>query len=203
MNKVSVASSLIKVYGLGGLRCGWVFAPDSLVAALRRLVGQLKEEDVYLGEQISAAAFYRLDKGGENRPLLKKNLELVRVFIRGEPKLSWVEPDSGIIAFPRIEAPVDGTRLAEILEESYDTTVVPGRSSKNIACGWASEGRRPDWPRAWKTSVGPWLDFRIFPGRERLNWIRTRYWISSLTRPTSKCASLRYLAWARLSDGAV
>jgi aspartate/methionine/tyrosine aminotransferase len=127
-DNVIVASSLTKVYGLGGLRCGWVFAPDSLVAALRRLVDHLNVEGVYLGEQISAAAFSRLDAwAGENRPLLKKNLELVRVFIRGEPKLSWVEPDSGIIGFPRIEAPVDGTRLAEILEESYDTTVVPGR----------------------------------------------------------------------------
>lgn len=125
---VIAASSLTKVYGLGGLRCGWVFAAAPLIASLRRLVDHLNVEGVFLAEQISAAAVARLDEwADEGRPRLKKNLELVRDFITREEKLSWVEPDAGIIAFPRIEASGDGTRLTEILEERYDTTVVPGR----------------------------------------------------------------------------
>lgn len=127
-DNVITASSLTKVYGLGGLRCGWVFAPVPIIAALRRLVDHLNVEGVFIGEQLAAAAFSRLDAWAvENRPRLKRNFSLVRDFMRNEEKLSWVEPEAGIIAFPRIESAVDGTRLAEFLEARFDTTVVPGR----------------------------------------------------------------------------
>ena len=127
-DNVITASSLTKVYGLSGLRCGWVFAPRPVISALRKLADHLYVEGVHIAEQLSAAAFSRLDAwAAENRPRFEKNLDLVREFVRGEPNLSWVEPDSGIIAFPRIEAAADGSRLAALLEEKYDTTVVPGR----------------------------------------------------------------------------
>jgi aspartate/methionine/tyrosine aminotransferase len=126
-DNVIVASSLTKAYGLGGLRCGWVFAPASLVAGLRRLADHVNVEGVYIGEQLSALSLARLDNWAEmSRPLLQRNLGLVRDFVGREESLSWVEPASGIICFPRIEGAIDGTELAAVLERSYDTTIVPG-----------------------------------------------------------------------------
>jgi aspartate/methionine/tyrosine aminotransferase len=127
-DNVITASSLTKAYGLGGLRCGWVFAPGPLARVLRRLIDHLNVEGVFIGEQIAAMVIGRLDRwAAEAQAAVRKNLALVRDFIAREKKLSWVEPDCGIICFPRIEADIDGTELAAVLEERYDTTIVPGR----------------------------------------------------------------------------
>ncbi len=124
---IVVTSSLTKAFGLGGLRCGWLFAPEKLAVRMRRLVDLLSVEGVFIGEQISAKAFSRLDSLRErNRPLVGRNFALVRDFIAAEEKLEWVEPAAGIIAFPRIRTGPDGTELARFLKASYDTAVVPG-----------------------------------------------------------------------------
>jgi len=122
-----VTSSLTKVYGLGGLRCGWILAPESLIGQMRRLMDLVSVEGVYFGEQVSALAFSRLDSlRAQSRPLIEGNFGLVRDFVDAEKKLSWIEPDAGIVGFPRLEAGLDGTRLARILREGYDTSIVPG-----------------------------------------------------------------------------
>jgi aspartate/methionine/tyrosine aminotransferase len=122
-----VTSSLTKVYGLGGLRCGWILAPEALIGRMRRLMDLASVEGVYIGEQVSALAFSRLDSlRAQSRPLIKDNLGLVREFIDAEKKLSWIPPAGGIVGFPRIEAGLDGAGLARILGEDYDTSIVPG-----------------------------------------------------------------------------
>ncbi|MGB7297450.1 MAG: pyridoxal phosphate-dependent aminotransferase [Candidatus Aminicenantales bacterium] len=124
---VIVTSSLTKVFGLGGLRCGWMLAPEALVGRMKRLMDLVSVEGVYIGEQISARVFSRLDSlRALSRPLIERNVALVKAFIGEEKKLSWVEPAGGIIGFPRIEAGLDGTQLARILREEYDTSIVPG-----------------------------------------------------------------------------
>jgi aspartate/methionine/tyrosine aminotransferase len=126
-DNIIVASSLTKVYGLGGLRCGWVLAPSYLTEKMRRLMDYVHVEGVFIAEQISAKVFALLDsQRAKNKPAIEKNLSLVRDFIAGEKKLRWVEPAHGIVCFPRIEARLDGTQLARLLREKYETSVVPG-----------------------------------------------------------------------------
>ncbi len=122
-----VTSSLTKVYGLGGLRCGWILASESLIGRMRRLMDLASVEGVYLGEQISALTFSRLGSlRAQSLPVIKDNFGLVRDFIDEEKKLSWIPPAGGIVGFPRIEAGLDGAGLARILAEDYDTSIVPG-----------------------------------------------------------------------------
>jgi len=126
-DNVIVASSLTKAYGLGGLRCGWILAASFLTEKMRRFMDHDNVEGVFIGEQISATIFSRLDSvRAKNSPIIEKNLALVRDFIRRENKLRWVEPAHGIACFPRIEARLDGSQLARLLLERYETLVVPG-----------------------------------------------------------------------------
>jgi aspartate/methionine/tyrosine aminotransferase len=122
-----VTSSLTKVYGLGGLRCGWILAPESLADRMRWLMDLVSVEGVYIGEQVSAWVFSKLDSlRAASRPLIERNFALIKDFMAAEKKLSWIEPAAGIVGFPRIEAGLDGDRLARILHEEYDTSIVPG-----------------------------------------------------------------------------
>jgi aspartate/methionine/tyrosine aminotransferase len=94
---------------------------------VKRLVDYVSVEGVFIGEQISARVFNRLDSiRARNAPMIKRNLAVVRDFIRGEKGLHWVEPAHGIICFPRIEASLDGDELLRLLLERYETSVVPG-----------------------------------------------------------------------------
>lgn len=127
-NNIIVISSLTKVYGLGGIRSGWVIAPPDISAVMRRIIDHIHVEHVYLSEKIALHVLKNLDTiKAYHKPRLQKNLSLMRDFMRSEAGLSWVEPDGGIVCFPRLEMEPDSGRFCKHLRDRYDTAVVPGR----------------------------------------------------------------------------
>lgn len=138
---IVVGSSLTKVYGLPGLRCGWILAPEALAEQMRKLTDYVNVEQVFIGEQISAKIFPLLDAiKDKNKPFISQNLGMVKEFIRGERKLSWVEPAQGVICFPKLKTRAKGDELARVLREKYETSLVPGRffeEPKHFRLGFA------------------------------------------------------------------
>ena len=59
--EVVVTNSLTKVYGLSGLRCGWVLAEPNLARAMYQLKNVFGSIGVHPGELLSVAAFEHLD----------------------------------------------------------------------------------------------------------------------------------------------
>jgi aspartate/methionine/tyrosine aminotransferase len=139
-DNIFTASSLTKVYGLSGLRCGWIVAPAPLAQTLRRLVDHLFVLHVFIAEQIAARLFPHLGTIKErNRALHESNRRTVADFIAAEPRLSWVEPPGGILGFPRVEGIRGGDALAEALKTGYGTAVVPGGffdDPRHFRIGW-------------------------------------------------------------------
>ena len=124
---IIVVSSLTKVYGLGGLRCGWMLAPVSIIESVKRIIDTMHVEGVFLGEQVALKFFDRLPRILEAAlPQIAQNFSLLKTFIHKEIRLSWAEPEGGVIAFPRICSGPDGDGLAAHLREHYDVSVVPG-----------------------------------------------------------------------------
>jgi aspartate/methionine/tyrosine aminotransferase len=121
-------NSLTKVYGLSGLRCGWVVAEPALAERMWRLIDLHHNNDVLIAQQLSAIAFERLASlRARARTLLEANRALVDPFISAHAdRLSFaVNPRHGSILFPRLAGGgVD--RLCALLRERYETTVVPG-----------------------------------------------------------------------------
>jgi aspartate/methionine/tyrosine aminotransferase len=117
-----VTSSLTKVYGVSGLRCGWILAPPPVAERMRRLNDVIAPTPVHPGEILSVAAF-------EHLPLLRERarrvVEADRAALaawlaaRGEAAPRW-----GTTHFLRVG---DGDRVAERLRSEYETSVVPGR----------------------------------------------------------------------------
>lgn len=122
-----VISSLTKVYGLGGLRCGWILAPVAVAQRLKTVHDHTIVEGVTAGEWISAHAFSRLDSiRKKHQERLRHHLGMVRGFFQGEQSLDWVEPEAGAICFPRIVEGPNGDDFAERLLNDFDIAVVPG-----------------------------------------------------------------------------
>src|SRR5437588_11825001 len=91
-----VTSSLTKVYGVSGLRCGWILARADLAWQMRRLNDLYSATAVYPGELLSVVAFQQLNRLRETgRRIVEADRKLLRDFLAQQPALSTVQTDWG------------------------------------------------------------------------------------------------------------
>ena len=124
-----ITDSLTKAYGLSGLRCGWVLAPQPLAARMWRIHDIHSGTYSYPAELLSTTAFARLpDISARMKAMLDENRRLLREFlaVRGNNDLEYFWPEYGTVVFPRLKTGnVDA--LCELLRNEFETSVVPGR----------------------------------------------------------------------------
>jgi aspartate/methionine/tyrosine aminotransferase len=122
-----VTSSLTKVYGVSGLRCGWILAHPDLAWKMRRLNDLYSATPVYPGLLLAVAAFKHLNRLRDKaRPIVEADREVLRDFLRQQSALSAVWPDWGTTLFVQLR---DGNAddFLERLRTEFDTSAVPGR----------------------------------------------------------------------------
>jgi aspartate/methionine/tyrosine aminotransferase len=122
-----VTSSLTKVYGVSGLRCGWILAQPDLAWNMRRLNDLYSATPVYPAELLSVAAFRHLDLLRERaRWIVEADRKLLRDFLKRQSAASAVETEWGTTAFLRlVSGNVDA--FLQRLRAEFDTSAVPGR----------------------------------------------------------------------------
>lgn len=120
-------SSLTKVYGLSGLRCGWILAEPALAERMWRLNELFGVAQAHPAERLGCIALARLDEVAAGaRERLERNRALANAFFESRGELEAAPMAHGITAFPRLRsAGVD--ELYAVLVERYDTSIVPGR----------------------------------------------------------------------------
>ncbi|KAM0247499.1 hypothetical protein ACHAQJ_009821 [Trichoderma viride] len=122
--------SLSKSYGVPGIRLGWVITQNK----------KLQETFLAAKEQISISGSV-INEWIATQLLLRKEailiatneemairLQMVRTWIEKEELLEWVEPEGGVVCFPRMKKqPVGGTdAFYDRLLKKYKTYVGPG-----------------------------------------------------------------------------
>ena len=125
-NPFIVTNSLTKVYGLSGLRCGWIVAAPDLARRMWLLNDLFGVNAAHPAEQMSVFAFDHLEQFLERaRTLLAANRALLDAFLDSRRDLECFRPPAGTVVFPRL---IDGDTetLLKLLREKYETTVVPG-----------------------------------------------------------------------------
>ena len=122
-----VTSSLTKVYGLSGLRCGWILAQSDLAWKMRRLNDLYSATPVFPGELLSVAAFQHLDLLRERaRRIVEADRKLLRDFLAQQSAISAVSTEWGTTSFPRLLRG-NADAFLERLRTEFDTSAVPGR----------------------------------------------------------------------------
>lgn len=120
-----VTNSLTKVYGLSGLRCGWVLAEPELARKMYRVNDLLYVNAPYVTDQLSCVALAHLEQIGRwSRELLERNRALANEFLAATPEAHCELLKVGTVLFPRIDVPV--AEFCRLLREEYDTVVTPG-----------------------------------------------------------------------------
>lgn len=118
-----VTTSLTKVYGLSGLRCGWIASQDvDFIRKIWRLNDLFGVIPAHPAERLSVIALQQIEKlRARSKAILDVNRALVNEFLTaiGKPVIPY-----GTVAFPQID---HAEELTKLLIERYQTAVVPGR----------------------------------------------------------------------------
>ncbi len=136
--RVLAVSSMSKTYGLPGLRVGWLTCSDDrLMETFLAAKEQIFICGAVLEEELSARV---LERRSAVLSLVhaktRKHLAVVRDWIDGHELFEWVEPEAGVVCFPRIrpEIDVDIDDFYRALLEEHGTYVGPGH--------WFDQDRR-------------------------------------------------------------
>jgi aspartate/methionine/tyrosine aminotransferase len=125
-----VTSSLTKVYGVSGLRCGWILARPDLALKMLRLNDLYSATPVHPGELLSVAAFKHLDLLRKRaRTVVEADRKLLRDFLAQQTALSAVWTEWGTTSFMRLSRSraSNADIFLERLRAQFETSAVPGR----------------------------------------------------------------------------
>jgi len=144
--RIVVTGGLSKVYGLPGLRIGWLVSSEAEVQNALRLKDYTTIAPATMSESLAEVALERRDE------LLKRAR-----FILSErwPKLEdwaathsrelhWTPPQAGGICFFSYRFPLESMALVDLLIREYSTMVVPGihfRAERHLRIGYGMESR--------------------------------------------------------------
>ncbi len=120
-------NSLTKVYGLSGLRCGWILASPELAHRMWRLNDLFGVIPAHAAELLSRVALEHLDEiAARSRALLEANAQLLNSFLASRDDLDSSPHKFGTVSFPRLKRG-SADELCALLAGKYETSVVPGR----------------------------------------------------------------------------
>jgi len=120
-------NSLTKVYGLSGIRCGWILAEAALAERIWRLNELFGVAQVHAGERLGCFALAHLGEvAAGTAERLQRNRALANAFFAARDDLECAPMVHGITAFPRLRHG-DPEALDDLLRTRFDTGIVPGR----------------------------------------------------------------------------
>jgi aspartate/methionine/tyrosine aminotransferase len=121
-----ITSSLTKVYGLSGLRCGWILAAPELAQRLWHINDLFGNISAHSAELMSIVALENISTIAQrSRNLLNANRALLNQFLDSRTDLELLRPSAGTVIFPRVTTGNTG-KFIELLREKYEVEVVPG-----------------------------------------------------------------------------
>jgi aspartate/methionine/tyrosine aminotransferase len=122
-----VTTSLTKVYGLGGLRCGWILAQPDLARAMWRLNDLFSSIPAHPAELLSVIALEHLDAiRKRTRKVVEADRLLLGEFLARQKAVSAPATEFGTTAILRL-AQGNVEQFVARLREQHETSVVPGR----------------------------------------------------------------------------
>ena len=120
-------TSLTKVFGLGGLRCGWIVADRALADRLWSLKNLFGVNEAHPAERLAVFALGRSEAIlARAKSILDTNRAAWQAFLDGRDELETFRSPIGTTSFPRVHG-VSADALCEHLRERYETALVPGR----------------------------------------------------------------------------
>jgi aspartate/methionine/tyrosine aminotransferase len=127
---VIVTSSVTKIYGLGGLRFGWIVAPKNIALKCNKLKSHTNSLISEVSLLMVLQGFMKGKEALRNRFITsaKTNMAIVDKWIQQNNHLvEYVKPSGGIICFPKYKSSISSRDLCQQLLNEYNVLVNPGQ----------------------------------------------------------------------------
>lgn len=151
-DRIIATGSLTKAWGLSGLRLGWAVGPKDIIRRIQRLLDYTQGVQSVFNE---ALGLRLLESGVADKLLAKARLKadenraFVSEWLARWGKVSFVQPDGGVILFARNK---DGRNMSEFCKTLFDRhriLITPGhffRDPTGFRLGYiASKGQIGEW----------------------------------------------------------
>jgi aspartate/methionine/tyrosine aminotransferase len=144
--RILVTGGLSKVYGLPGLRVGWIVAPRERIQAALEIKDYTTIAPATLSESLAEIALERRKELLERaRFLINERWPLLEDWAAGHSRvLHWTPPAAGAICFFSYQYPIDSMQLVDRLIREYSTMIVPGiqfRAERHLRIGFGMPTR--------------------------------------------------------------
>jgi aspartate/methionine/tyrosine aminotransferase len=127
---VIITSSMTKIYGVGGLRTGWIIAPKEVAIKCQNAKSHTTGCSPYISEILSSYLLRNAKDLLINRYQLlsKKNIAIVKKWVKqNNHLLNWVEPHGGVVCFPKYHSDISSEDLCLRLFNTYSILITPGQ----------------------------------------------------------------------------
>ena len=126
-NCISV-STMSKVYGVPGIRIGWLAALDDKIL---QGVLNVREQTTICNSALNEAIALQLLKNKEEylkilKPKIMENYKILSDWMDNQIHLEMVSPEGGVVCFPKLKSGESSEKLCRCLVEKYRTFTVPG-----------------------------------------------------------------------------
>lgn len=127
-DNVIAINSLTKVYGLSGLRIGWLMTNPTLLDRARLIMDMLNVDNPAPSTALALNAIEQIDRLEERfRRFYRQGQELFRRWLASEPDFRGYESCGSIFECVRLPAGMRSVDFNDHLVSRFDTQVVPGR----------------------------------------------------------------------------
>jgi len=127
-NNIVITNSLTKVYGLSGLRCGWIVGPSDILSRAREIVNLLHVDLPTPTSELALRALKQIPEL-EKRHLAyhEAGLPVYRQWANGERRIRSYPNFGALFECFQLPPGVTSDQLEARLVTKYETQVVPGR----------------------------------------------------------------------------
>lgn len=127
-DNVVAVSSLTKVYGLSGLRAGWVIAEPGTAERARVVMDLLSVNNAAPAASLAVWAFTQMPFLERRfRELCEATSGVFEEWLRSEPRVHAYERNGALFALLRLPSRITGDALNDLVVREFETQVVPGR----------------------------------------------------------------------------
>jgi aspartate/methionine/tyrosine aminotransferase len=124
-DRMVVTNTMSKVYGMGGLKIGWILAKGNALDSIKNVTEYNTVCPSGISDRITLAVLQEKESFIERaRSIIRRNKPVVEDWLDRNDKVNWNDPGVGNVGFPMVDADVD--RLAAVLLKDYNTIMASG-----------------------------------------------------------------------------